>query len=134
MASLSLRVLPDLLAVCRLEPAEPVPLWATGDFLSITRTTRELSIVCPEANCPGDISREGGWRALGVEGQLDFGLVGILAGLSGALAEEGISVFVISTYDTDHILVREAALGRAVETLRQRGYRVDESGSRSGPD
>ena len=123
---LSFSTLPDRLAVCRLDPGDPLPAWASGDaFLSVTRTRDELSIVCAEELPPGEVTREDGWRALVIEGQLDFGLVGILAEVSGALASAGVSLFAISTYDTDYVLVRAARLDLAVATLRERGHLVD---------
>lgn len=109
--------LKDRMAVCRLAPDAPVPDWARGEFVSVTRTADELSVVCAEAGVPRDVTAERGWRGLKVQGPLDFGLVGVLASLLAPLAEADIPVFVVSTYDTDYILVREADLGRAVEVL-----------------
>ncbi|HSL01710.1 MAG TPA: ACT domain-containing protein [Rubrobacteraceae bacterium] len=122
---LPLRVLGERLAVCRLEPDAEVPAWATvGEIFSVTRTPDELSVVCPEEVVPPGTTSEGGWRALEVEGTLDFSLVGVLASLTVPLAEGGISMFAISTYRTDYLLVREAALDLAVAALRERGHRV----------
>jgi hypothetical protein len=121
----SLTLLPDRLTVCRLDPSDPVPEWAAGDgFLSITRTATELSIVCDEALPPGGLTREDGWRVLAIDGQLDFNLVGILAELSGILAAAGISLFAISTYDTDYLLVQGDDLQLAKTALRDQGHRV----------
>src|SRR5690606_32365297 len=93
-------------------------------FVSVTRTATELSIVCDQKYIPASVPCEGNWRYLFIEGSLDFSLVGILASLSGALARKGISIFVISTYDTDYILVKAQALDKAVETLREEGHQV----------
>ncbi len=126
MQSLSLQILAAPLAVCRLAANDPLPTWAlSGDFLSITRTLDELSIVCPEAQAPPGVTVERGWRGLKVSGPLDFALVGILARLSGALAAAGISLFAISTYDTDYLLVRQADLPGAVQALRAAGCVVN---------
>jgi ribosomal protein S18 acetylase RimI-like enzyme len=123
--SLRLSVLDDRFAVCRLEPDEEVPNWAVKDgFLSVTRTPDELSIVCPERNIPAEVRCEEGWRVFGTEGPLDFSLVGILASLLDPLAKAGISVFALSTYDTDYVLVREDVLGAAVAVLRESGHEV----------
>lgn len=123
MQFIRLSILQDRLSICRLRQSEAVPYWATaGGFFSITRTAEELSIVCSEALVPPGIQVESGWRGLKVEGPLDFALTGILAGLSGVLAQAGISLFAISTYDTDYILVKEKDLEKAVETLVQAGY------------
>lgn len=125
---LPLRVLPGRVAVCRLAPDEALPGWATEpdgeEMLSVTRTTEETSIVCREEKADGFAECQRGWRALKVEARLDFGLVGVLAGISAPLAEADISIFAISTYNTDYLLVREADLGRAVDALRQRGFPV----------
>ncbi len=119
-----LTVLPGHLAVCRLEPDSPIPKWVSGDFLSVTRTPGELSVVCPQERVPAGILCEKGWRALGLEGPLDFALVGVLAPVLAPLAEAGVSVFAVSTYDTDYVLVEDDQLDRAVDALRGRGYEV----------
>lgn len=127
---LILTLVPVRLAVCRLAAGEPIPAWAVlGSFFSITRTADELSIVCPERLAPVDVQAERGWRALKVAGPLDFALTGILSGLSGALAKAGISLFAISTYDTDFVLVRAADLDGAITALEVAGYRVDSQSS-----
>jgi hypothetical protein len=112
-------------AVCRLGAEAPLPAWiAGGPFVSITRTGSELSIVCPQNMVPGDVPCESGFCCLRVAGTLDFSLVGILASLLGPLAEAGISVFVVSTFDTDYLLVKEETLSRAVEVLCRAGHQV----------
>lgn len=122
--TIRLRVLPGTLAICRLGPDDAVPDWAGGPFVAITRTPDELSVVCDEAGVPGEVRAERGWRALQVEGPLDFSLTGVLAGLTAPLAAAGISVFVLSTFDTDYLLVREHDLPSAVIALRQAGCTV----------
>ena len=128
-SKLRLYVREERLAVCRLHPDEKVPAWAIeATYFSVTRTPDELSIVCPEPNVPPGTDSEKGWRALGVEGPLDFSLVGILAGATKPLAEAGVSVFAISTYDTDYILVKEESLETAKTALREAGYGIKSSG------
>lgn len=123
--TLTLEILDDELAVCRLPIEAPVPNWAwSGELTSITSTDEELSLVCAADQVPGDVTHTAGWRALKVRGPLDFGLVGILAGISGALAHAGVSIFAISTYDTDYILVPGTELETAVTALRTAGYEV----------
>jgi hypothetical protein len=115
---LSLSVLPDRLAVCRLDKNAAIPRWATDDtFFSISRTEDELSIVCSENRVPNNIKSEKNWRALKVIGPLDFSLTGILASFANALAEAKISIFAISTFDTDYILLDNKNLERAVKVL-----------------
>jgi NAD+ diphosphatase len=108
--------LPGRFAVARLEADADVPPWASsgGGFLSVTRTAQELSITCPQDAVPAEVRAERELAALRVEGPLDFGLTGILAGLSGPLAGAGIPVFAVATYDTDYLLV---PAGRAAEAL-----------------
>jgi GNAT superfamily N-acetyltransferase len=120
-----LLVLPGKYAVCRLPAEEPLPAWATaGVFVSVTRTREELSVVCPEDAVPGGVECRRGWRCLRVAGRLDFSLVGVLASLLAPVAEAGVSVVALSTFDTDYFLVPEADLAAAAEALRGRGHRV----------
>ncbi len=125
---LKLFVLPESCAVCRLAADSPVPPWADcGGFASITRTAEELSIVCDVARVPAGVRREGGWRCLKVEGPLDFAMVGVLASLVAPLADAGVSVFAISTFDTDYLFVREGDLVAATAALRRAGHQVSGS-------
>ena len=111
-------------AVCRLDPDSEVPEHLPlASLLSITRTPRELSIVCRESRgLPGTI--ESGWRCLVVDGPLAFDQVGILASLAQPLADAEISIFVVSTYDTDYLLVKEDKLELALEPLQAAGHRI----------
>lgn len=122
---LTISLLKDTFGVCRLNINESIPDWGTkGEFFSITKTLDELSIVCSEDNIPNDIKCEEGWKALKIEGPLDFSLIGILSKISSLLAKEGISIFAISTYDTDYILVKENHIQNAVMVLLSNGYDV----------
>lgn len=120
-SKLSLSVLPEQLAICRLEANADIPDWAlyAQQLTSITRTRDELSIICPEDNAPEGISVEKGWNAFKVEGPLGFSLTGILASLAAPLAEANISIFAVSTFDTDYILVKKDKIGQAVKVLRR---------------
>lgn len=121
---LTLTTLPDALAVCRLDPS-PIPAWADGDgFVSITRTARELSIVCAEARVPDDVKAERGWRVFKLEGPFDFALVGVLKQVLDPLAEAKVGVFAVSTYDTDYVLVKAAQFEQAVAALTRHGHIV----------
>ena len=124
---LTLSVLPEEFGVCRLDGSAEIPAWALGHpFFSITRTPEELSIVCPAASIPREIPAERGWRCLKVRGPLDFGETGILLSLAEPLAEAGISIFAVSTYDTDYLLVKQRDLPEAIEALRSVGHRVSD--------
>jgi hypothetical protein len=122
--NLTLSLLPDNYSICRLEPAADIPPWAlAGNFFSITRTEEELSLVCSQEVVPDGVLCEKGWRCIMVVGPLDFSLTGILASLTASLAEVGISVFAISTFDTDYLLVKADNLKRAVLKLQEAGHR-----------
>jgi hypothetical protein len=125
-AGVELRVLPGALAIARLDPADPPPAWAAPDgaFHAVVRTADELSVVCPDDAVPGGVRAERGFRALQVAGPLDFGLTGVLAALAVPLAEAGVPIFAIATYDTDYVLVRAEHLGAAVDALRAAGHQV----------
>lgn len=125
---MKLLLYPDRYAACRLGPEDQVPQWAMGDLLSITHTPRELSILCAESAVPPETRHElrveFGFRALELLGPLDFSAVGVLASLANPLAQAGISILAISTFDTDVILVRESDLAQATEALRRAGFEV----------
>jgi hypothetical protein len=110
---LTLHRLDIVLVVCRAEASGQLEPWMQrGGFSSVTRTPDELSVVCEASLVPAGVSSEGPFAAFMVEGPLDFALTGIVARLSLALADAGVPVFVISTFDTDYVLVR---LDRAAE-------------------
>jgi uncharacterized protein len=119
-----LQLLPGNLAVCRLDPRDPIPAWAAADFFSITRTADELSIVCDSHAVPEGVRAGVGWCALKIEGPLDFALTGILVSIASPLAATGISIFAVSTFDTDYILVKKDKLDRAIDALRAAGHEV----------
>ena len=123
-SNLTLTLLPDNYSICRLEPEADIPPWALGgDFFSITRTKDELSLVCSQKIVPHGVQCEKDWRCIMVEGPLDFSVTGILASLTTSLAEVGISIFAISTFDTDYLLVKAENLKRAVVKLKKAGHR-----------
>jgi hypothetical protein len=116
-------LLPGTFAVARLAADVAVPDWMAGDLVSVTRTAGELSVVCREDAVPDAVRCERGWRCLRVAGTLDFDLVGVLASLAVPLAEAGVSVFAISTFDTDYLLVRDVDLEKAKEVLIAAGHK-----------
>jgi hypothetical protein len=123
MAPFKLQIMPQRLAVARLDPHAEFPAWLPKEgFLSITRTADELSIVVEDALVPGNVTAETGWRMVKVLGPLDFSLVGVLASLTGPLAAAGVSIFAVSTYDTDYLLVREAQFMEALAALADTGF------------
>ena len=124
---LPLEVLPGLLAVCRLPPDAALPAWATlpAPFLTISRTSEELSITTSQAGVPPGVRCERDYRALRVRGTLPPDLVGILVSIAEPLARAGLSIFAISTYDTDYVLVKARDLPAALEALRRAGHQVN---------
>lgn len=124
ITSFTLEVLPDTFAICRLDGDAGVPEWANSEFTSVTRTPDELSIVCSQDDVPAEIQSEDGWRCLRVAGKLDFSVIGVIAALTGTLAAANISVFAISTFDTDYLLVKESDLDAAVESLGEAGHAI----------
>lgn len=124
---LSLRRLPGAYAVSRLGPDDAVPRWALlpAVLSSITRTPEELSIVGPEDVVPPSVTSERGWAALTIRGPLAFDLTGVIATITAPLAEAKIPVFVVSTYDTDVLLVKEGDAARTVQTLAAAGHSVE---------
>ena len=122
---LTMKLLKEKYGVCRLDKTELIPEWAqNSQFFSITKTVDELSIVCSQDNIPNEIKCEKDWRILKIEGPLDFSLIGILASISSILAQKGISIFAISTYDTDYILVKNKDIDNAIESLIKEKYEV----------
>ncbi len=116
----------DRLSVCQLPSDAAIPAWAANatGFVSITRTADELSIVCADGLAPKDVKQEPDWRAFKIEGPLDFGLTGILASILDPLAQAKVSVFAISTYNTDYVLVKADKLETATATLRAAGHGI----------
>ena len=112
-------VLPQKLAICHCGKSAPIPDWAThnNEFFSVTKTPNELSIVCDESRMPKNIMAERGWRAFRFVGPQNMFSVGVIAALSDPLAKAGISIFDISTYETDYILVEEKNLAKAKKAL-----------------
>jgi hypothetical protein len=115
---LSLTVLPYKLAISKLTKNARIPSWAIkSPFFSITRAAGEISIVCPVENIPSNTRSERTWKALKIRGKLKFSLTGILASILDPLAKGKISVFALSTYTTDYVLVRESDIESAVKVL-----------------
>jgi hypothetical protein len=122
MQKLSLSVLPNSLAVCQLKTSDPVPDWIFSlPFWSITHTLDEISIVLPLENVLPGWKAETGWRGIKILGPLDFSLTGVLVSIANPLAQAGISIFAISTFDTDYLLVKADNLSRTIEILSRHG-------------
>jgi hypothetical protein len=128
-AIVPLTALRDTQAICRLGSTDSLPSWAKpgkDEFSSVTRTHDELSIIIADSRAPSTAKCERGWRVFQVRGPLALNLVGIIAGLSGTLADAGVSIFALSTYDTDYVMVKQSDFDRAAAALRQAGYPINQ--------
>jgi hypothetical protein len=127
---MKLSLLTSTFAICRLDPLDAIPVWAlTGSFFTITKTDEELSIVCEEAAIDPEhgmthIKIELGWRCLKLQGPIPFETTGVIASLTSALANAGISVSAIATYDTDYLFVKNERLQDAIRALKSAGHEV----------
>ena len=121
---MTLQILDVCFSVCKLPPSAAIDL--TLPFVFVGKTAHELSVVLPTESVPSDtLEREDGWKALRFACQLDFSLIGILSRVASLLAENGISIFAVSTYDTDYILMKDIHFEEAVQLLRSSGYRIE---------
>ena len=122
---LNLIVIEGTFAICKLGADATIPPCATAsNFFSITRTADELSIVCHQDAVPEGVLCERDWRCLRVAGTMPFSVVGVLASLTAPLAEAGVSIFAISTFDTDYLLVKEADFEKAITELKKAGHSI----------
>ena len=116
---------PEMLAVCQLPTGTSWPTPPPDDSLfSITAAESGLTVVCRPDEVPPGARVEPDWRALRVAGPLDFSLIGVIGALTALLAGAGVSVFVLSTFDTDHVLIKEDTVELAIDALREAGHTV----------
>ena len=126
---LSLSLLPDSIAICRLDPQAEIPAWAmAAPYWSITRTPDEMSIVCAERFVPDGVVASRGWRMLRFAGPLPLDQTGILASVTTPLAAARVSVFALATYDTDYVLIPAAQSAAAIDALERAGHSVGSPG------
>ena len=120
-------------AIARFAADAAVPEWAArGEFTSITRTSEELSVVCPTENLPADIHSLHRWICLKLQGPFEFSLTGVLLSFIEPLSSNGIPIFAISTYDTDYVLVQEEFWAMSLNALQQAGHVLDGNESSAG--
>ena len=113
------------LGICQMDPGKPIPPWALeSPFFSITRSPDELSIICDCRSIPTGVKADIGWRAIQAEGPFDFSLIGIMLSVTTPLAEAGISILAISSFDTDYVLVKDTNLANAITALINAGHTV----------
>ncbi len=122
MNPLNIIRIPGEFAICELAPESAIPAWVTGPFTSVSRAEDELSIVCLADTVPDHVKSDGGWSCLKLAGPFEFDQVGIIAGLTGVLAQAKIGVFVVSTFRTDFVLVKKSNFLDATRVLEENGY------------
>jgi len=123
--TLTLSVVHGLFAIVKLSPESAIPDWATGnEFFSVTRNAEELSLVVSESNLPSSLDASRGWRLFKVHGPFAFTEVGVVAALASPLARIGVGIFVISTFDTDYLLIQQEEIPAAIEALEHAGHRI----------
>ena len=127
---LELTLLSERFAISRLDAGSPIPPWATqGPFFSVTRTGDELSVVAELSRFPVGVKSQAGWRVLKVHGPFVLSEIGVLAALATPLAEAKISLFAVSTFDTDYLLVASETLPAAIAALERAGHTIHRSKS-----
>ena len=125
---LQLKLLPERFAISRLAPTASIPEWAMqGSFFSVTRTGDELSVVCELGRVPAGVQAQSGWRVFKVHGPFVLTEIGVLSALASPLAEARVSLFAISTFDTDYLLVASETLSVAVAALEGAGHKIHRS-------
>ncbi len=122
---LQLSLLKDKYGICTLPNTAPIPDWAlTQSLASITRTEKELTIVCRLEILPSQYQSDLKWRCFKIDGSFDLNQIGVISSISSPLADAGISIYVISTYDTDYFLIKEQNLEKTISTLSDIGHNI----------
>jgi len=127
---LQLSLLDEVYGICVFQNNAPIPEWAvTASLCSITRTKKELTIVCPQNIIPVDIEHNRNWRCFRIDGSFEFNQIGVISSLAAPLAQAGISIFVVSSYDTDYILVKEEKVEQVIAVLSDNGHLIARPGN-----
>ena len=127
MSQLTFIVMDGVFSLCSLAPQTPVPAWAaSSSFYTVSKTNDELSIVCESQYVPDDVKQDGSWSLMKIAAILDLSLTGITAKFSTALADAGVNLCVIATYETDYILVKQQKLPTAIAALQNAGFIVQQ--------
>jgi hypothetical protein len=120
---MKLKIIKNEFSICKVKDIKFIDF--SSEFLFVGKTDEEISIVCSIDSVPKiTIERDDGWKGFRVEGQLDFSLVGILSKISNILANNSISIFALSTFNTDYIMVKECDFIKAIESLKKEGYTI----------
>ncbi len=127
MKQLTFILMEGIFSLCRLAPNDPIPTWAlSSNFYTISKTDDELSVVCESQYVPAEIKQDGNWRSLKIASVLDLSLTGITAKFSTALANAGVNLCVIATYETDYIFVKQEKLQTAITALQNAAFIVQQ--------
>jgi uncharacterized protein len=125
-AKLSISQVSGSYSLCRLPAASTIPQWAmTSQFVTVTKTANETSVICESSLVPENVQQQGGWALLQIDAVLDLSLTGITAQFSAALAGAGVNLCVVATFDTDYILVPKEKLTIAREALQGAGFHIN---------
>ena len=120
---LQLSLLDEIYGICVFENDTPIPEWAAAaSFCSIIRTQKELTIVCPQNTIDSDCEYDADWRCFRVDGSFDFNQIGVISSLAAPLAQAGISIFVVSSFDTDYILVKGENVEQTIAVFSDNGH------------
>lgn len=127
---LQLLLLDEMYGICVFPGTNPIPEWAAMTSLfSVTRTEKELTIVCPQSIIPPDSEQDLNWLCFRIDGSFDLNQIGVISSLAVPLAQAGISIFVVSSYDTDYILVKEEKVEKAIAVLSDNGHLIARPGN-----
>lgn len=119
---MNLKVIDNEFSICKINNINDVNL--NDEFVFISKTDEEISLVCTTENIPKEcVSVEHNWKGFRIEGELDFSLIGIISKISAILAKNKIGIFVISTYNTDYILVKKDSMRETISVLEEQGYK-----------
>lgn len=122
---MKLKLLCSEFSVCKLSPKSKIPLWALeSEYLFLSRTSDELSVLCPTTTIPSNVQSDGGWRCFRVDGDLEFEQIGVVSTVSTPLANAGISLFLVSTHDRDYVFLRQENLTKAIETYKDQKFKI----------
>lgn len=122
---MKLRLLPELFGILKLTPPQPFPEWLTSaDLFFIAQTEDEYSIMCPQGHIPSEITYDADWRCFRVDGDLAFDEIGVVARVSKPLADDGMSLFLVSTHDRDYVFVAQSDLSRAIDIYHAAGFEM----------
>jgi uncharacterized protein len=126
VSTLRFSLIPESFAICRLNPRSAIPEWALrpATFTSITRTSDELSIVCPENHIPPDLKSDVGWLCLKLEGPFPFSMTGVLTSFINPLSSNQVPIFAVATFDTDYVLIKQEFWEAASAALESAGHKI----------